>query len=77
MAHAEKLAHMGSWEWIIANDKMSWSDELFHIHGLTREHFTPSFESYIEQIHKDDLKGALAFHPEDAKIVTLAIIQER
>lgn len=26
-----------------------------------------------EQIHKDDLKGALAFHPEDAKIVTLAI----
>ena len=33
MAEAQKLAHVGSWEWDLATDKVTWSDELGRIFG--------------------------------------------
>lgn len=35
LARAQKIARMGSWEWNIANGEIYWSDELYHIFGLT------------------------------------------
>jgi PAS domain S-box-containing protein len=34
-AEAEHLARLGSWEWEIATDRMSWSDGLCEIYGIT------------------------------------------
>lgn len=34
LAEAEHLARMGSWEWDIVADRMSWSDGLFEIYGI-------------------------------------------
>lgn len=35
LARAQKIARMGSWEWNIASGEIYWSDELYHIFGLT------------------------------------------
>ena len=34
LAAAQRVAHIGSWEWNVETDKAHWSDETFHIFGL-------------------------------------------
>ena len=48
------LAHIGNWQWDIATDTVTWSDELFRIYGLNKNTFKASFGGYIERIHPDD-----------------------
>jgi PAS domain S-box-containing protein len=55
LAEAERVAQIGSWEWDIAEDRVSWSDGLFRIYGLTAEEFDPTFEGGTEQrVYPDD-----------------------
>ena len=34
LADAQRVAHLGSWEWDVITDQLSWSDELYRIFGL-------------------------------------------
>src|SRR6185437_6463499 len=34
LAEAQQIARMGSWEWEIASDRVTWSDELYRIYGV-------------------------------------------
>src|SRR6185312_12774285 len=34
LEEAQKMAHIGSWEWDIVHKNMTWSDEFFLIHGM-------------------------------------------
>jgi PAS domain S-box-containing protein len=51
---AQKLAHIGSWEWDIERNRVTWSDELYRIYGLEPQETEVTFESYLERIHPDD-----------------------
>ena len=54
LADAQKLAHIGSWEWNIDDDKIAWSDELFRIHVMDpKEGYVPISKVY-EMIHPAD-----------------------
>src|SRR5437868_11467405 len=44
LAEAQHLARLGSWEWDIAEDRVTWSDELFSIFGVSPNNFEPTFE---------------------------------
>lgn len=46
--------HMGTWEWIIDEDRVRWSDTLERIHGLAPGTFAGTFEAYEQDIHPDD-----------------------
>lgn len=54
LAEAERVAQIGSWEWDLLNDNTTWSDGLFHIYGLSRERFDPSFEGGIRRVLPED-----------------------
>jgi PAS domain S-box-containing protein len=54
-AEAQAVAHIGSWEWNIAADRITWSDELFRLYGLEPVPEMSS-ASYLEQIHPEDLR---------------------
>lgn len=54
LAEAERVAGIGSWEWEVGSDRTSWSDGLFHIYGLTREQFDPSFEGGMRRVFPED-----------------------
>jgi PAS domain S-box-containing protein len=54
LAEAERVAQIGSWEWDIAKDRVSWSDGLFHIYGLTAEEFDPTLDGGENRVYPDD-----------------------
>ena len=54
LAEAQRIAHMGNWEWDTQTGEMLWSDEMFRICGLTRETFDGNYETFIRLIHPDD-----------------------
>ena len=54
LAEAQRVAHLGSWEWNIGADQLQWSDELYRIFRLDRGGFDGTFEGYLELVHPDD-----------------------
>lgn len=47
---------MGTWEWDIATNAVSWSTQLEAIHGLKPGTFGGTFESYLSEVHPEDLE---------------------
>ncbi|MGZ4723554.1 MAG: EAL domain-containing protein [Ilumatobacteraceae bacterium] len=54
LLHAQAVAHVGSWNWLIAPDTLTWSPELYRIIGRDPATFTPSYVSVLECLHDDD-----------------------
>jgi PAS domain S-box-containing protein/putative nucleotidyltransferase with HDIG domain len=54
LAEAQRLAHIGNWELDIANNRLSWSDEVYRIFEIQHEDFHANYESFINVIHPDD-----------------------
>ncbi len=50
---AQEIAHVGSWEWDVPADAITWSDEMYRIYGL-EPGSTPTYEAVHELIHPDD-----------------------
>jgi DNA-binding CsgD family transcriptional regulator/PAS domain-containing protein len=54
LTEAERVAQIGSWEWDIPCDRVSWSDGLFHIYGLTQDEFDPTLDGGEKRVYPDD-----------------------
>jgi len=54
---AMAAGQMGSWEWRIADNAVSWSEALEEIHGLQPGTFAGSFEAFLADGHPDDRAG--------------------
>ncbi|NQT64710.1 MAG: PAS domain S-box protein, partial [FCB group bacterium] len=50
---AQEIAHMGSWEWDIKTDKITWSDEVYRIYDIEPE-TKLTYDIMMERIHPDD-----------------------
>ncbi|NEU10940.1 PAS domain S-box protein [Methylobacterium sp. BTF04] len=51
---AEQVAHIGHWHVDLPSRRLTWSDEVYRIHGLDPETFTPTVESGVAAYHPDD-----------------------
>ena len=60
LSHAQAAAGIGSWEWDIATDAITWSDETYRIFGVDRTEGPITYERYLELIHPDDRAGVAA-----------------
>jgi len=54
LAEAQRIARLGSWEWDVRANFVSWSDELYRIFGRNKATFGASYEAYLECIDPDD-----------------------
>jgi PAS domain S-box-containing protein len=54
LANAQRIAHMGSWDWNLVTNKMLWSDESFHIYGLNRQDVSATHDTFLNAVHPDD-----------------------
>ncbi len=50
----EEIAHLGSWELDIVNDRLSWSDEVYRIFGLQPQEFGATYSAFLKAVHPDD-----------------------
>ncbi len=54
LEEAQRLGHLGSWNLDLLTGTMSWSDELYRIHGVEPGFYVPSFEDCLNQVHPQD-----------------------
>ena len=55
LLEAQRVAHIGSWEWDVVENRIWWSDELFRIFGIAPSpDFDTTYEAYIKRVHPDD-----------------------
>lgn len=54
LARAQKIAHVGSWEWNMQPFEALWSDEMYEILGLDHS-VAPAFDAIRRLTHPDDL----------------------
>lgn len=54
LARTEGIAHVGSWEWDIETDTVTWSDELFRIFQRDPEQGAPPVDEHPQIFHPDD-----------------------
>ncbi|MFP3853234.1 MAG: PAS domain S-box protein, partial [Anaerolineales bacterium] len=54
LEEAQRVAHIGSWEWDLENDELSWSKELKRIYGRDLESFQPTIEAYLDSIPDEE-----------------------
>ncbi|MGA9858081.1 MAG: PAS domain-containing protein [Solirubrobacteraceae bacterium] len=54
LAEAERVARIGSWEWDITSDRVTWSNGLFALYGLERDDFDGTFEGARQRVYPDD-----------------------
>jgi len=53
---AQKIAHLGSFQYHIKNDQLFWSDELYKIFGYYPEEVTPSINILLQCVFEEDRK---------------------
>ncbi|MDC0742985.1 sensor histidine kinase [Polyangium mundeleinium] len=67
LARAQRIAHIGSWEWEIGTNEVFWSDECFRLFGLPPSAEKKTYEDFLSFVHPDDraevdevVRGALS-----------------
>jgi PAS domain S-box-containing protein len=54
LRRAQEIAHLGSWELDLLNDRLTWSDEVYRIFGLEPQQFAATYEAFLEAVHPED-----------------------
>jgi PAS domain S-box-containing protein len=51
---AQRLAHIGSWDWDLETETVIWSDEHYRIFGVDPKTYRPTYETNMQFVHPDD-----------------------
>lgn len=56
LAEAQRIAHIGSWEWDLISNKVKWSKEMYRIYDINPDTYDGNPESILKVIHPDDIE---------------------
>jgi len=54
LTEAQKMAHIGNWDWDLVTDEMYWSEEMYRIFGHTPREFGSSYSAILSRTYPDD-----------------------
>jgi len=54
LAEAQRIAHIGSWDWDLVNGVVNWSDELYRIYGRDPHKSGATYDELLNYVHPDD-----------------------
>ncbi|MDH5719037.1 MAG: EAL domain-containing protein [Spirochaetia bacterium] len=54
LKRAQRIGHLGSWEWDMVENNLSWSDEVYRIFGVEPQSFGATYEAFLNYVHPDD-----------------------
>jgi|SRR5579883_148555 len=55
LALAVKSGGIGTWDWNVVDNSLTWDDQLYALYGLPRDALPPVYESWRCRVHPDDL----------------------
>lgn len=61
LAQSQKIAHLGSFQYNIKEEKIIFSEELYKIFSLNKKVLNPSLDMILSYVHKDDI-DLVRFH---------------
>ena len=64
LAEAQRMAHIGNWDWNIVTNGLYWSDEIYRIFGRSPQEFGATYDAFLNYVH-----------PEDREYVNNAVIE--
>ncbi|HJV35748.1 sensor histidine kinase [Geomonas sp.] len=54
LAMAQRIAHLGSWQWDLTDGEMNWSDEMYRICGFEPGGFEVTYQGFLERFVQED-----------------------
>ncbi len=54
LAEAQKIAHIGNWDWNIITNKLYLSDQVYRIYGCEPQEFSVTRNVFLSYVHPDD-----------------------
>ncbi len=54
LAEAQKMAHIGNWDWNLVTGEVYWSDEKYRIFRLSPQEIEITYELFLDYIHPED-----------------------
>lgn len=55
---ATTSAELGTWDWDVANDNLTWDDRMYEMYGVKEEDFEGALVAWKNGVHPDDLEKA-------------------
>lgn len=55
LLEAENIGRMGHWRWVVGQEQMEWSDQIYRMFGRNRENFIPTIDSLNLTVHRRDV----------------------
>ena len=50
----QRLLNSGTWHYVLAEDRMVWSSNVYDMYGVTEQTYGHGFEDYVALVHPDD-----------------------
>ena len=57
LEEAQRIAHLGIWNWNIVTNELHWSDEIYRIFGLIPSEFGATYDAFLKSVHPEDRKA--------------------
>jgi len=54
LVEAQRVAHLGHWEWDLSSGQILWSEEVYRILGVEPGELVPSLDTLISRVHSED-----------------------
>ena len=54
LIRAQRIAHIGNWDWKIPENKLFWSEGIYQLFGIDPSAFGASYEAFLERVHPED-----------------------
>ena len=54
LARAQRMAHLGDWEWDLRSHAVRWSEEVYRLFGFRPREIAPTYEAFLDRVHPDD-----------------------
>ncbi len=67
LERSQKIAHLGSWELNLMNNRLKWSDEVYRIFGMMPGEFKATYNAFLDTIHPDDRAAVDKAYSESVK----------
>jgi PAS domain S-box-containing protein len=54
LSTAQRITHIGSWQWEVGSEQVTWSDELYRIYGLAPQACPITYADFLSRVHEED-----------------------